>query len=116
MDTESICEAVRILSVSAKDIYIPKAIAKWFDDTSIELDTENHLVKLNGREARIQLDTGLNNEIGYSAGKLVWALREVLTGIKQPKMVTYYPSSMYYGIEVMKHTDEAILDILDFLK
>jgi len=116
LDTESICETVRILSVGAKDIYIPKAIAKWFDDTDIELDTENHLLKLNGREARIQLDTGFNNEIGYSAGKLVWALREVLTGIKQPKMVTSYPSSTYYGIEVMEHTDEAILDILDFLK
>jgi len=116
LDTECICESVRILSVSAKDIYIPKAIAKRFDNTDIELDTENRLVKLNCRVARIQLDAGFNNEIGYSAGKLVWALREVLTGIKQPKMVSYYPGSMYYDIEVMKHTDEAILDILDFLK
>ena len=116
MDTEYICEAVRKLSFNAKALYILKAFAKLFDDSGIEIDIKNHLAKLNGNKALIQIDIGFNDKIWYSAGKFIWALREALTGIEQPKMIDTFPSSMYYDIEVMKHTDEAIRDILDYFK
>lgn len=63
MDTEYICEAVRKLSFIAKAHYILKAFAKWFDDSGIEIDNKNHLVKLNGNKAQIQIDIGFNDKI-----------------------------------------------------
>ncbi len=116
MDTEYTCEAVKRLSFNAKAIYIPKAFAKWFNDSGIEIDAKNHLVKSNFNKSQIQIDIGFNEKIGYSAWKFIWALREALTGIEQPKMNATFPSSMYYDVEVMKHTDEAIRDILDYFK
>lgn len=112
---EKIAEIVSKLWKGAKTIFSPMVFEQLFKDTIIEIDSKDDLIKIHNKTAKIECDVGYNDAKGYSVGKVLWALREVLTGIKQPEMVTSFPSSLYYGIEVIKHTKGAVADIFEYL-
>lgn len=113
---KKIAEIVLKIWMGAKTIFSPIVFEQLFKETDIEIDSKNNLIKMHDKTAKIEYDIRFNDIKGYSVGKFLWALREVLTGIKQPEMVASFPSSLAYGIEVIKHTEDTVADILEYLK
>lgn len=92
-------------------IYSVHACKSILEEIGFVLDPVYDELRLDEKAVNLAIGYGFKGEKGYSMGKILWSINEILNDIPFPEMRANFPSSMYYRIEVIKKTEKAVKDL-----